>query len=215
MQHTMRHILMADVIESGKKPPAVVQQGLREIVETVNASWGGRILSPLTITLGDEFQGVVDSLHTGVELIFAFERLRLALRQPFELRFVYLYGVVETPLNPERAHGMLGDGLTSARERLTRKQRNRPRFEVVVKDEWQDRLFRDLFTIIESISDRWSIRDYGLIHDLVTMDKIASIAKLHGKQANQIYRRRQTLQTVEYRTMRDLLLEIAKRWDEK
>ncbi len=52
-------IFMGDVVNSSDYDGEVLSKGLKELVESTNKKFGKAILSPLTITLGDEFQGIL------------------------------------------------------------------------------------------------------------------------------------------------------------
>ena len=109
-------ILMADVIRSRNQDGERLMQDLEKLVEEVAKINPARFLSPMTITLGDEFQAVVRSAVDAVEIMFSLEEQRIMLQLPLKLRYVLHRGVIETPINAKSAHGMLGKGLTQARE---------------------------------------------------------------------------------------------------
>mgnify|MGYP000477635068 CR=1 FL=1 len=68
MQH---YIIMADVISSRTITKENDFMGqFKQLIEETNTTFASNILSPLTITLGDEFQGVVDSAKTLFKLLF-------------------------------------------------------------------------------------------------------------------------------------------------
>jgi hypothetical protein len=131
-------ILMGDVVGSRTLESQSVQRSLSNAVEAINAQFSSpknskkasrsQILSPLTITLGDEFQGVVSDLAAAVQILFAFEEYRIRGSLPFRLHFVTYVGPIDTELNREIAYGMLGPGLTHARALLTKKGRGRSQF---------------------------------------------------------------------------------------
>ena len=77
------------------------------------------IISPYTVTLGDEFQGIATSLHAVIEAIFYMEETILRKRLEFKVRYVAVHGEIDTPINRLKAHTMMGPGLTKAREVLT------------------------------------------------------------------------------------------------
>lgn len=89
--------------------------------------------SPLTITLGDEFQGLASTLASAWEIAAAL-RLRL-LQEGLRCRFVVGLVRIDTPLNPERSWNMMGPGLAQARDRLNQKQtQNAYRFSLPDED---------------------------------------------------------------------------------
>jgi len=114
-------VLMGDLV--GSEVVGSVQRLHRifnAAVDWANARHGEHILSPLTITLGDEFQGLVGGLEnaflTAADLRFKLMRERVACR--------FVIGVVElrTRVNTERAWNMMGPGLGAARDKLNDKQ---------------------------------------------------------------------------------------------
>lgn len=78
------------------------------------------LVSPLTITLGDEFQGLTSTLAEAWEIATGL-RLRL-LQDGLRCRFVVGVVRIETPINTQRAWNMMGPGLSEARDRLNQKQ---------------------------------------------------------------------------------------------
>jgi len=58
-----RHILMGDVIGSSKHDSRKLRKVFMELVSSCNKNLKHDIISPYTVTLGDEFQGIATSLH--------------------------------------------------------------------------------------------------------------------------------------------------------
>src|SRR5450759_588107 len=128
------HVMMADIVKSSSLEPAWLGEAFERLVSRCNEKCSDDIISPLTITLGDEFQGVAASLKGAVDTIFCLEETLLAEKFPFRLRYVVLYGEIGTEINRTLAHGMMGSGLTPARQKLTHKQRSRPQFQIELGD---------------------------------------------------------------------------------
>ena len=74
----------------------------RKKIDDLNNSYS--LISPITITLGDEFQGIVESLEQGITIIFDLERVLSSEDYPFQLRYALGYGHILTPINSEIAH---------------------------------------------------------------------------------------------------------------
>jgi hypothetical protein len=110
--------VIADVIASRGLPDrAEVQQRLKASLAARNADpRPSALLSPYTLTLGDEFQAVPasaggvfrDLLRTAADL------------QPVQLRFALGLGDIDTGINPERAIGMDGSAFHRARAGIER-----------------------------------------------------------------------------------------------
>lgn len=130
-------IFMGDVVNSSDYDGELLSKGLKELVESTNKKFSKDILSPLTITLGDEFQGVLNSVSTGIDLLFHLEEELLITEPDFKLHYVLLLGEIETEINPDIAYEMMGKGLTEARKMLSSKKRNRKRFRFKLQNKEQ------------------------------------------------------------------------------
>ncbi len=114
-------VLMGDIVASGAyEEPDALHKTFNAGVRAFNKTRAKEIVSPLTITLGDEFQGLVKDLAAGFRIAHGM-RLHF-LAQGVACRFVLGNGAVETKINKKEAWNMMGPGLTKARERLSDKQ---------------------------------------------------------------------------------------------
>jgi hypothetical protein len=113
-------ILMGDIVGSEAAPSvAAVHRAFNKAIGWANERHGAAILSPLTITLGDEFQGLLGGLENAWR-VAAELRFRL-MRENIWCRFVVGVARIETRVNPERAWNMMGPGLGAARDKLNDK----------------------------------------------------------------------------------------------
>ena len=89
------YILMGDVISSSEKDSMSLIDAFQTEVKRINDNlhYKKLIKSPLTITLGDEFQGVIKSLKASLSIIFALD-LEF-LQYDFDLRYALHYGEIE------------------------------------------------------------------------------------------------------------------------
>lgn len=110
-----RLVMIADVIGSRKlENREAVQSGLEALLERLNAC-REQMLSPYTITLGDEFQAVFEGADRVLPDVLAV----MSALYPVKLRFALGLGSVSTPINTSRAIGMDGPAFYRARELLT------------------------------------------------------------------------------------------------
>ncbi|MGH6952113.1 MAG: SatD family protein [Vitreimonas sp.] len=115
-----RAVLMGDLVGSEKAASAkAVHRVFNRAIARANKRHAAQILSPLTITLGDEFQGLISSF-VGAWTLAAELRLGL-LHEGVSCRFVVGAATIETPLNRARAWNMMGPGLADARAKLNDK----------------------------------------------------------------------------------------------
>lgn len=196
---------MGDVVNSSDYDGEVLSKGLKELVESTNKKFSKDILSPLTITLGDEFQGVLNSVSTGIDLLFHLEEELLKAEPDFKLHYVLLLGEIETEINPEIAYEMMGKGLTEARKMLSSKKRNRKRFRFKLQNKEQTEQLSRIFEVLDTIILNWKKEDYPLILDMINNDNNSEVGELHDKNRDQIWKRRKTLMINEYNLLKDFI----------
>lgn len=213
----MRHardyfILMGDIIASGAKPGDKLSQDFHQLIEQCNRDMARHILSPYTITLGDEFQGVGLSLQSVLQTIFYLEEAKLRNQFGFHLRMVMHHGVIETPINTEIAHGMLGPGLTQTRKLLNEKQGKR--FVVDFEPPLECQLVQQAFDVCESIMRDWRVQDFKLIADMIESSDNTWVGERHGKNRSQIWKRRKSLRIEDYLKLRSIILDTPLRLEQ-
>ncbi len=114
-------VLMGDIVGSeGAASVAAMHRAFNRAVAGANEQHAAQIKSPLTITLGDEFQGLVRGLENAWR-VASYVRLSL-MRDGIGCRFVIGVVTLKTPMNTERAWNMMGPGLAAARDKLNDKK---------------------------------------------------------------------------------------------
>jgi hypothetical protein len=107
-------VLIADIVSSRKiKDRNKIQKNLEGLFKKINKN-SGSILSPMTITLGDEFQCV----YSDAGEIFRHIWKILHAGYPEKIRFSYGIGEITTRINRQQAIGMDGPAFYEAREGL-------------------------------------------------------------------------------------------------
>lgn len=206
----MKHyILMADIVRSSKYDANILMWEFREISNNINSEFKKAFLSPITITLGDEFQSIMNSLKSGIEVIISFEEQILQFKEIFKLRYILNYGEIETPINPKQAYQMLGEGLVNSREMLENLKKNDKRF--LVKND-NDELTKKLnlaFYVYQSFVDNWKERDFKIISAFLKYKDYKLVAKNIEKDISLIWRREKSLKINTYLASKELLLSLA------
>lgn len=207
---------MGDVISSRDHDGATLGRHLKELVDSVNRQFETRLSSPLTVTLGDEFQGVCADVQAGSEIILRMEHQLRAKPlkvdgslSAYQLRYVLHRGEIESPINPERAHGMLGPGLTEARERLNDHRRGMPRMRISLNDETVSRRLNDLFAVLDAISEDYNPDDFEFITALMEEKDSSLVGERFNRHRTSVDRRRRTLRIDAYLTLERLILDVA------
>lgn len=104
--------LIADTIGSkGIAERGEFQQQLKKVLENVSENSSAYLLSPYTITLGDEFQAVYSSFDS---IMYDMMDI-LEESYPQQMRFAIGYDTLSTSINPEAALGMDGPAFHIAR----------------------------------------------------------------------------------------------------
>jgi len=202
-------ILMADIIKSSEKKAPKMMAHFSEMVEQVNHQYAGNLLSPLTITLGDEFQGVVKGIADAISVIFKLDYLLLSATEPYKLRYVVNYGNIDTPLNPERAHRMLGPGLTEAREYLDRMKKEKVSVSVLGLQQSKQHKLNLAFMLYRSLYDDWHVKDRKVAAAFIENGDYKVQAKRFQKDPSSMWRKRKSLKIEEYHAVKELINELA------
>lgn len=203
------NILMGDVTGSRGHDAQMLKRVLASMTTDFNAAFKPALLSPLTVTLGDEFQGVLASFEDLVRALAWLEIRRLEEEWRFRLHFSAVRGEIDTEINPDIAHGMLGRGLTRAREMLTRKARGRPNYQFETTPPFAGEVLGDIFEAIDFIVARWSRKDFKLIAALISNPSDAEVGEMVSKTRQQIYKRRRTLGIDAYNHLYAAALRVA------
>ncbi len=203
----MQYILMADIIDSSNYRSGPLMEEFKQLVKKVNKEYSMHIISRFTITLGDEFQGIVDDLRSALDVIFRMEELIIAQASGFKLRYVLLYGPVETPIEKKHAHGMLGEGLTEARKRLNLLKKSFHRFDFEGFEEAEH--FRKLFVLFQHFIDRWNEKDWQVVDAFLRYKDYKKVAVKLKKDPSTMWRRERSLAIPEYVTCKDLITSFA------
>jgi SatD family (SatD) len=194
---------MADVVKSRKIDPVKVAENLKLLATTANKKFTKKILSPLTITLGDEFQGIPADLASGIEIIIYIEELGLEKNAGFKLRYVLVNGEIETPVNKKIAYGMLGKGLTKARETINYLKKDEGRFFFFSENNKND--LNKLFMLYQSIVDDWKPKDLKIVSDFIKFDDYKIVAGLNNKSLSLMWKRKRSLKIKEYKIIKELI----------
>ena len=184
--------VMGDLIASeAAASVSRLHQTFNGAIARANAAPENGVLSPLTVTLGDEFQGICANLSQGARLV---RRLRAdLLAEGVECRFVLGLVRIETPLNRERAWNMMGPGLAAAREKLSDKRDpNAYRFHLPGALA-VEQLLEAVGAGLSAIEAGWTDRQREIALAAATGD-VATNAERFGVSPKTIYKIRQAAQ---------------------
>ncbi len=204
-----QYILMADIIHSTEYDGITIMNDFKRISALVNQNLKQAFLSPITITLGDEFQSVIRSLKDSIDVIIMFEELLIKSKIKFKLRYVLHYGDIKTRINPKKAYGMLGGGLSDARKMLEREKHKENRFLISLPDPKHSKLLNKVFFIFQSFRDSWRPKDYEFVAAFLKYKDYKKVARILKKDISTAWRREKSLKIEEYRAVRDIVQSLS------
>jgi len=198
-------ILMADIIGSRTSNQTRLIADFKELVATINEKNKHYLVSPLTITLGDEFQGIIGSIAGAVTIVLDLEEALIRRNAGFKLRYVIVEGLIETPINAEIAYGMMGDGLTRARKYLENIKKEDTRFFIWLKDQAQKNALNNLFIALQDLIGDWNIeRDHRLIIAFLEYIDYKRVAMELQKERSLMWKREKTLKINSYFALKEV-----------
>ena len=207
----MKHfILMADIIDSSKKDSHLLMENFKTLIKEINDLHSNDILSPLTITLGDEFQGVINDLSTSTLIILNIEEYIIHHKLNFKLRYVLNEGEIETPINKNNAYEMLGTGLTEARLKLNNSKNEKSRFKISIENELQNSILNDAFIVLENIIEKWSVdKDFEVVSNFIRFIDYKIVSEIMGKTRSQLWKREKSLNITSYTSIKNIIKNIS------
>jgi hypothetical protein len=207
----MKHfVLMADIKDSRLNKSRLLLKNFKELTLRLNQENRKNLLSPLTITLGDEFQGIVNSLYNCIQIMMMSEELILKEKYKFKLRYVINYGNIDTRVNKAIAYGMLGSGLTEAREKLNMVKKSESRFLIEMHNDSQNKLFNDMFFIYQSLVDDWKVKDLEIINAFIEQKDYKKVSEIVNLDPSSAWRRERSLRIKEYFAIKNVILSLSK-----
>lgn len=163
-----------------------VQEKLKKTLNDINTKHIRHIASKFTITLGDEFQGL---LHNGENTIAIITEIEMKMF-PLRIRFGIGIGEITTEINRELAIGADGPGYHKAREAIEyikqnekRKQASETDIRLKISGERQETvdLINTVLSLMTTIKHSWSERQRQTIWDMLEhQDSQTNAAKRLG-----------------------------------
>lgn len=180
-------VLMGDIVGSEQShSPDRLHALFNRIITDQNATGPASILSPLTITLGDEFQGLVRNLAASVPIM---RDIRLEfLLDGIECRFALGATVLQTSVNSERAWNMMGTGFAGTREKLNEKRDDVLYRFFLPSEPSVEIALEALGASLTSIERKWTARQLSDIAELLSGKSVQEVARLRNVSAHSVYK---------------------------
>ena len=187
-----------------------VQRQLSAVLEEINRNCGGKLASKFMITLGDEFQGL---LETGAEPVWIIDKIEREM-YPVKLRFGIGAGEIVTSINAEMPLGADGPAYYGARDaieelkaREKKKMESRVNKKIHIQGQAEtSEYINTVFSLLTVVQETWTVRRVEIINAYLecgqTQEKAALALGIHQSNVQKalassyFYTYRNALETV-------------------
>lgn len=161
--------LIGDIIESKKiQDRAQVQQQLLRLMKELNWQYQDYLISPFTVTTGDEFQALFSPNSYMFQII---DQLSVAF-SPYEIRFGIGVGEMVTEINKEQSIGSDGPAYWLAREAINhihdKNDYGINHISVFLADEEVTWTINAMLAACSFIQSKWTEVQYDVLKQLLT-----------------------------------------------
>ncbi|HZH71063.1 MAG TPA: SatD family protein [Mariniphaga sp.] len=175
-----RLVLIGDIVSSKKiASRKELQKKLQSLFKSFNKS-SKTIISPFTITLGDEFQAVFSKADN----VFKYLWEILHAIYPVKVRFSFGIGEITTSINTVQAIGMDGPAFYNAREGLIELKQGSFLFNIIHDDKEKVQMIKQILFLLSHLSSGWKDKRYkilSLLYDDLSAYQIAEKLKMSDK----------------------------------
>lgn len=161
--------LIGDIIESKKiQDRAQVQQQLLRLMKELNWQYQDYLISPFTVTTGDEFQALFSPNSYMFQII---DQLSVAF-SPYEIRFGIGVGEMVTEINKEQSIGSDGPAYWLAREAINhihdKNDYGINHISVFLADEEVTWTVNAMLAACSFVQSKWTEVQYDVLKQLLT-----------------------------------------------
>ena len=170
----MYFAIIGDIIKSRTSSNRYeLQISLNQVLMELNEQYKNDMISDFTITLGDEFQGVLKNPRFLLRML---DMIELEL-YPTEFRFGIGIGDITTAINQKLSIGADGPAYYNARDMVDslKKEEKRKKARTINRmiktpecAHLNDGMINTVFSLMTVIRKRWSDRDYQIIWDYMS-----------------------------------------------
>ncbi len=151
--------VIGDIVHSREiKDRQAFQNRFKEVISDINLKYSKYIASSLTVTLGDEFQGLLNIPYISYEIIMDIKK-RLST---IDLVFGVGIGTMDTDFSKDISIGSDGPAYHYAREMVIRAKKKRPTI-CYKSNSIEDELINSLIYFIESCSSSRTKRQSHIV----------------------------------------------------
>jgi len=171
---TRNIVLVGDLVASRRiVERSAVQEKLRACLRQLNAKKRGGLVSPYTITLGDEFQAV----FTAPDRFYRDALAILIALYPVEVRFALAIGEISTPINTKQAIGMDGPAFHEARAMIERLKKTKSLFAIAGPDKAGLTLINESLALVSHSIVKWPVSRLEILQGLIGNVTVKQMAR--------------------------------------
>lgn len=162
-------VIIGDIIGSKKiEDRDKVQADFKDILFSMNQKYAEHIASKFTITLGDEFQGLLKNNEYAIQIIYEIEMAML----PIQMRFGVGIGEVSTAINFESSSEIDGPAYHRARAmieelEITERQRSKRQANILLASQPEnmeiDQLLNSILSVCTALKSNWTLKQQEII----------------------------------------------------
>ncbi len=174
--------IIGDIIGSKKiKNRKEIQEKLKQTLNQVNEKYDDVIASKFIITLGDEFQGLLNLGNYTMEIIYYIKKELY----PVKIRFGVGVGSISTRINKDMAIGADGPGYYKAREAINNlkeleNKKKKALYDIQIlidgDNNLQELSLNSIFKLMYSIESHWTSKQREIIDYMLFENDNQSIA---------------------------------------
>ncbi|MDZ7670107.1 MAG: SatD family protein [Gammaproteobacteria bacterium] len=177
-------VLIGDLVASRETPDRQsVQDRLRAALDERNTDRTG-IASPYTITLGDEFQAVLENGERAFKDAVSIQ----AAVHPVLVRFSIAIGELSTKLNPHQAIGMDGPAFHQARAGIEDMRQSYSLFRLQGLPSDLSDIVAPSLNLVSHEFGKWQSRRFDILAAIQRRERIADIARCLNVSEQAVYK---------------------------
>lgn len=199
-------VVTGDLIGSQEMPNRrEVQSQLKTALAEVNHGFKGTIVVPFVITLGDEFQGAINSLAESYTII---KNLRKEI-YPVAVRFGVGCGGISTEIGSTPAE-MDGEAFYLSRQALESARKGKRKIQFSTGDEVRDNAVNTILMLIEAIQSDWKEKHYQRVWAYERLGTLEKVAEREGISRQAITETMKSIKYEQIKTAEESLLTLLR-----
>lgn len=170
-------VIIGDIIDSKDlKNRNQVQATVKNVLSTINKKYSKDIAAKFSITLGDEFQGLLKNRNNIINIISEIEMTMI----PVSIRFGVGIGNISTDINFERSAEIDGSAYHRARAVIedlenSENQYSKRQANILISSQDKnieiDQLLNSILSLCTALKSKWTFRQHEIIHTYLLNDE--------------------------------------------